>query len=175
MGRHAILARSQGAQCLQCHQQSMCTSCHSKVAPAAPARLFPEQVEKSLIHRGDFLSTHAIEAKSDGAVCLRCHKTDYCESCHRANAMAFNSSNQRNPHPAGWGVPGNGKFHGPEARLHIETCAACHDQGAKSVCVECHKVGGIGGSPHPANWRKHHDRDDVRSNPMCLTCHTTGL
>jgi len=170
--RHGTLARSQGAQCLQCHVQSMCADCHSRVAPAAPSQLFPEKVaQETLIHRGDFLSTHPLEAQADGALCLRCHQTDYCTSCHKANSLTTTATNVRNPHPAGYAIRGSAQFHGTDARSHVETCAACHDQGAASICVNCHKPGGVGGDPHPAGYSSHHSLNDAKHNPMCLACH----
>lgn len=172
LGRHGLAARSLGASCQQCHSQSTCTNCHTKNAITTPTRLFPEAVERNLIHRGDFATSHAIDARLDGDTCLRCHNADTCVSCHRAVGLAEDGTNPRNPHPRGYGVRGGGvSFHGDDARAHIETCAACHDQGAASNCVDCHRVGGIGGNPHPAGWQKRHD--DPGKSTMCATCHTS--
>ena len=41
----------------------------------------------------------------------------------------------------------------------------------RSICIDCHKVGGVGGDPHPAGWTNRHPRDEINRNPMCLTCH----
>jgi hypothetical protein len=167
MSRHGLQARNQGAACQQCHTDSTCSECHSRVAPAVNAQLFPEAVGRNLLHRGDFRSTHAMEARADGDTCLRCHHTNYCAQCHEQHGLTAGVSNGRIPHPPGWSTPGGAAFHGDEARLRIETCAACHDQGAASNCVTCHKVGSIGGNPHPRGWRA----DDYDENPMCQTCH----
>ncbi|MBI3179990.1 MAG: hypothetical protein HYZ27_10040 [Deltaproteobacteria bacterium] len=171
MSRHGMLSRSEGAACLQCHSQATCSECHSSVAPAVGARLFPEQVERTLLHRGDFVSTHPIEARADGDLCLRCHGASFCVSCHQASGLTQDASVIRNPHPPGYALPGGAAFHGTDARLRIETCAACHDQGAASVCVECHRVGGVGGNPHPGGWAKRHPESQVKNNAMCRTCH----
>lgn len=164
--RHGMLARTEGAACQECHPQPMCASCHSRVTPAAPARLFPEKVEGTLLHRGDFLTTHSIEARADGDTCYRCHDQQYCESCHASFNVA--GPGAQSPHPAGFG---SGAVHGRAARERIETCAACHDQGAASNCVVCHSSGGPGGNPHPAGWADRYDLEDAREEQVCRTCH----
>jgi hypothetical protein len=171
LDRHGMLARSVGATCNECHPQVMCTECHSKVAAGMPARLYPERVERSLIHRGDWLSAHPIEARAEGDMCLRCHKSNYCQDCH--NSFGMVGRDRPNRHPAGWMVKASGEqFHGRQARERIETCVACHDQGASSNCVDCHRVGGPGGNPHPAGWGGRYGRDDQHESKMCKTCHT---
>jgi hypothetical protein len=77
----------------------------------------------------------------------------------------------RSPHPPGFSFPGSPDFHGPAARRDIASCASCHDQGAASNCVSCHRVGGIGGNPHPASWLARHDAREIAGNGMCLACH----
>jgi hypothetical protein len=74
-------------------------------------------------------------------------------------------------HPAGWLTPGSPDSHGHQARLHIATCAGCHDQGAASNCVDCHQVGAAGGNPHPASFSDRYDDDQALDDPMCQTCH----
>ncbi len=169
--RHPLMARAQGAACQECHPQAFCTECHSRVAPASPARLYPEEVTRTLIHRGDWLSTHFVEARAQGDLCYRCHEQSFCNDCHKTYGLAGNFTNP-NPHPMpAWMTPGSSKFHGTEARERIETCAACHDQGTSSNCVTCHFVGGPGGNPHPAGWNKRFDTDDTREKAMCRACH----
>ena len=55
--------------------------------------------------------------------------------------------------------------------VYAVACAPCHDQGAASVCVTCHRVGGSGGTPHPPGWSDAHPRADISRNGMCLICH----
>jgi hypothetical protein len=57
--------------------------------------------------------------------------------------------------------------HGRAARRDIASCAACHDQGAASNCVRCHKVGAFGGSPHPPGWRS----SQPTTAESCAICH----
>ena len=142
---------------------------------------FPEKVSARFIHRGDYLTRHAVEARSDPASCRKCHGQRTCRSCHALNGLsappdkALAGGATRNPHPAGWMVPGGDDFHGHKARRDINSCASCHDRGSASNCVSCHKVGGMGGSPHPTGWSWQDKSGQCASNPMCATCHSGGL
>jgi hypothetical protein len=129
-----------------------------------------DRPDRRFIHRVDFLGRHPVEARADPASCQRCHATSSCESCHEHERVAAGWSST-NPHPPGWGLPGSGSFHGDAARRNIASCAACHDQGDNSNCVSCHKVGGIGGDPHPAGWGSHHSLGDASSDGRCVACH----
>jgi hypothetical protein len=131
----------------------------------------PDRVDRDFIHRNDFLSRHAVEAAADPPLCRRCHGTSFCESCHEGQGLTPGAARPRNPHPAGWALPGSAQFHGTEARRDIAACASCHDQGAASICVDCHKVGGIGGDPHPAGFAARHPREEIAQNGMCAACH----
>ena len=168
---HGAVAKSEGETCLSCHTQQSCSDCHSKVAPAMPFALFPERVEKWQLHRGDFAATHAVDARSEPATCLRCHGSQFCVSCHELSGLTDGGLDSRSPHPAGYGIRGGSAFHGDDARMQIETCAACHDRGPASICVDCHRVGGVGGNPHPPGWRNDYVVDDIEGRAMCLVCH----
>ena len=172
MSRHGMQARGEGVACQQCHQQSFCSECHARNPAAVNVRLYPEDTQRTLLHRGDWLSTHAIDARADGDTCLRCHRDPtYCQACHTAQGIAPAAAAPRVSHPPGYAVRGGAKFHGDDARVRIETCVACHDQGAASNCVQCHKVGGVGRKPHPAGWESHHDLGEASGKKMCLICH----
>ena len=169
--RHGLLAKSAGSSCAQCHEQTTCAECHARSPAGTIDAIFPEQVQRTRLHMGDFVTSHAIEARADGDLCLRCHGVKTCVECHEASGLAPTGADPRNPHPPGYALPGGAAFHGDDARLHIGTCAGCHDQGAASNCVDCHRVGGVGGNPHPDTWRFKHPIEEVRRNPMCRTCH----
>jgi len=169
--QHGPSARAAGEGCAQCHDQTFCADCHARTVAIPIEAKFPERVTADFIHRADFLSRHQIEARADEGLCRRCHGQSFCESCHTAENLTPRSSNPRSPHPPDFSFPGSSNSHGPLARRDIAACAACHDQGARSICVDCHKVGGVGGDPHPAGWTSHHPRDEINRNPMCLTCH----
>ncbi len=165
---HRLEARSAGATCANCHEQTFCSGCHAKTEAVRVDVVLAERVDRSFIHRNDFLSRHPIEARADEASCLRCHGIDSCSSCHAKNSLNPGSSSTLDPHPPGFG---DGLAHGPAARRDIVSCAACHDQGAASNCVSCHRVGGLGGNPHPPSWMVRHRKEEIGRNAMCQTCH----
>jgi Cytochrome c7 and related cytochrome c len=167
---HAPIARSTSAACTVCHKQSFCSDCHSN-QPMTPSQKNPEQVNRNLIHWGDFLTRHSIDARSNESSCQTCHVTSFCSNCHTAQGLTPTSTNPSNPHPAGWLSPGSPGFHGTAARNDIVSCASCHDQGRQSNCVTCHRVGGVGGDPHPPGFTSKHPPSEINRNPMCLTCH----
>jgi hypothetical protein len=170
---HGELARNSATTCAQCHDQTYCAKCHTATTnPLRPSVIFPEKVEANFIHRGDYVSRHTVEASSDPASCRRCHGTAFCESCHQQQRLLPGSTNPRDPHPPGWAARGSGgQFHGDAAKQNIVSCAGCHDQGAGSTCVACHRPGGSGGNPHPAGWSSRHKASDQGRNPMCMVCH----
>ncbi len=176
---HAQYARNSAAACAQCHDQTYCVQCHAaETRPAKPSLIFPEKVEADFIHRGDYISRHQIEASADPASCRRCHGSGFCQSCHqdqRLSSGSVGASGTRNPHPPGWATPGSGQFHGTAARNNVVACAGCHDQGAASICVTCHRVGGSGGNPHPPGFTSQHPSSDIARTPMCRVCHTNGV
>jgi hypothetical protein len=175
LARHGQMAHSAGSACVQCHQETQCDDCHTAVPSAAPARLFPEQTDRELLHRGDFLASHPIEARTQPEMCVRCHSSQSCEDCHAVSGVTELSIDPLQVHPAGWMEPASVDFHGPQARLQTVACASCHDQGAESNCVDCHAVGGLGGNPHPSGWTDRFAIDEAGDNAMCQICHSPGL
>ncbi|HVP67676.1 MAG TPA: cytochrome c3 family protein [Anaeromyxobacteraceae bacterium] len=162
---HGKWARQSISTCASCHDQTMCSQCHTATTrPLPPSVQFPEKVTADFIHRGDWISRHAMEQQSNPASCLRCHGPGYCESCHTFQGVAPGGSSTRDPHPSNWVGT-----HGPIARANIASCAACHNQGAASICVGCHAPGGVGGNPHPPGWKA--PSGATSSNPTCRICH----
>ena len=168
---HGPQARTSAVTCGRCHDQTFCADCHAQTLPSRVEVRFPEEVLRRFIHRGDYVSGHVLDARADAASCARCHGTSFCASCHDLQRLTTAVKNPRDPHPPGWAYPGNAAFHGEAARRDILSCASCHDQGAASICVGCHRVGGVGGNPHPTGFIKHHDQSEARQNGMCLVCH----
>jgi hypothetical protein len=169
--QHGPIARSAGEGCAQCHDQTYCAECHARTVALPIEAKFPERVTADFIHRADYVSRHAIEARADEGLCRRCHGQTFCDSCHTAENLTPQSSNPRSPHPPDFSFPGSPNSHGPLARRDIASCASCHDQGARSICIDCHKVGGVGGDPHPPGWSSRHPREEINRTPMCLSCH----
>ena len=169
MREHGTKAASSGDSCQSCHRESFCAECHAKTAVVIPATAHFENPFTPSVHRAGFEARHALEARSDPGACTTCHQPERCIACHTANGVA--GTNQRSPHPSGWvGLSVNDNAHGRAARRDPASCASCHDGAGQALCVSCHKVGGVGGSPHPAGWSS---RVPLASLP-CRLCHTIG-
>lgn len=165
---HRLEARAAPAACAQCHEQRFCTDCHASTSVQKADLTWPERVDRGFIHRNDFLSRHMVEARADEALCQRCHGQSFCQDCHAKQGLLPGDGRGVNPHPAAYA---EGSAHGRDARRNVSSCAACHDQGAASNCVTCHRVGGVGGNPHPVGWTLRHGQEEVGRNAMCQVCH----
>lgn len=173
MQRHGSAAKGGATVCGHCHQESTCAECHSRNAPMVPSLLRLDKVGNAQHHRGDFMSRHAIEAKLDGNSCTTCHAQSTCNSCHTRMGIAQTGDAKGQvlnlgPHPQAWMEPGAATSHGKAARRDALACAACHDQGASSNCVDCHKSGAPGGNPHPPGWSSQLEKATA---PACAPCH----
>ncbi len=172
--RHASLALDSAATCAVCHGQAFCADCHSGTVVAPIEIRFADRTERPFVHRNDFVGRHSVEATAEPARCLRCHGPEptFCENCHTLQNLTSQAANPTSPHPANWVFPpGAPNGHAVAARQQITNCASCHDQGAQSVCVNCHKVGGTGGNPHPPAWMRRNDNPAAQRQGMCLYCH----
>jgi len=93
MARHGAMASGPGAACTQCHPQSFCSECHSKVRRPSTCGS-TRGGGRTLLHRGDWLSTHPMEARADGDSCLRCHNSRAIAppvTLHQGSPAAHNS------------------------------------------------------------------------------------
>lgn len=171
MERHGTLAKGDQDVCAHCHKPDDCSDCHNRLHIQLPDLRLSEQVGKELVHRGDYLTRHSFDARTDPTSCYRCHTQNQCSTCHEKMNVGQSAAgwDRPSPHPDGWSMDtSSSNFHGDVARRDILSCAACHDKGASSNCVTCHKVGGIAKtSPHGSNWVTTMDRSDA----MCQSCH----
>lgn len=166
---HGARASSSGDLCQTCHQASFCASCHGATAPALPAERRFADPFRAQLHRAGFAGRHALEARSDPGACATCHTPDRCASCHVAKGIADDP--RRSPHPAGWvGLAAGDNLHGRAARRDPMSCASCHGGAGEQLCVGCHAVGGVGGSPHPPGWSS----TLPLSAMPCRMCHPLG-
>lgn len=173
MRRHGTLARDELAMCSMCHAQTQCDACHDATQTIRTEVRNPDAIQRQYVHRFDFLSRHGIEAQSQPAMCVSCHQKQDCDACHMERGVSGGLVDGHNPHPPNWS--GNAgaatNLHGAAARRDISSCAACHEQGAASNCVRCHKVGGFGGNPHPPGWSSTLGTD----SGSCAACHGGAL
>ncbi len=166
---HGTRAASSADLCQTCHQEKFCASCHGVTVAVLPATLHFADPFTASVHRAGFASRHSLEAKADPGACQQCHQPSRCMTCHLARGVA--GGDRRNPHPPGWvGLTAATSLHGREARRDPAACASCHGGAGESLCVQCHKVGGVGGNPHPPGWSS---RVSMSEMP-CRMCHPLG-
>jgi len=167
---HGADAAANRALCETCHSQSQCASCHGVNVAVLPTRLHFDRPQLSGLHRAGFRSRHGREAQVDGALCVTCHTENSCNDCHaEVGLKAGGGGLGRNPHPPGWLTQGaGGGEHGPAARRDPVSCAGCHGGAGEQLCVDCHRVGGIGGSIHPPDFES---SLDARTDQPCRMCH----
>lgn len=169
MREHGTRAASSADLCQTCHGERFCASCHGVTVAALPAEQHFASPFTASVHRAGFQSRHALEAKADPGACQTCHQPDRCASCHVTRGVA--GSERLSPHGAGWVGPSAAENeHGREARRDPAACASCHGGAGEALCVQCHKVGGVGGNPHPPGWSS---RVSLGEMP-CRMCHPIG-
>jgi len=169
LAKHGTRAASNEAVCAGCHDQNFCTDCHYQNATVRPSVRFPDRVDRHFMHQGDWISRHAVESKLQDLTCQKCHGVSYCAACHERNGIGQTMS-ETSPHgdSAIWMSPGPGS-HSAAARKNIAECASCHDRGAASNCVACHRSGGV--NPHPVGFKSAISPSERTSHPMCSICH----
>ncbi len=165
---HGNRALSSSELCATCHAQKFCGGCHGQTVPILPEKMAFDDPLRAGVHRAGFLARHPLEARTQPGLCTTCHTSDFCEGCHARERVDV-ASGGPSPHPAGWvGLRGESNEHGPAAWRDPSVCAACHSGAGEQLCVGCHRVGGIGGSPHRPGWTSH-QRPTLDS--PCKACH----
>lgn len=168
--RHGGEAVAAADLCATCHSERSCAQCHAVNTPMLPRQFgFDDRLQAGL-HRAGFRSRHALEARGAPGLCVTCHTESSCNGCHAEVGVGADGLRNDNPHPPGWvGLPGRGgNAHGPAARRDPVQCASCHGGAGEMLCVGCHKVGGVGGSPHPPGYES---RRDPATELPCRLCH----
>jgi hypothetical protein len=165
---HGVRAQGQVDLCQTCHSESFCASCHGVTTPALPSVMKFDDPAEASVHRAGFRSRHSDAARAEPGLCTTCHAQQFCRSCHDDKGLGAGAELPRSPHPPGWvsASPG-GNEHGLAARRDPASCASCHSGPGEALCVSCHKVGGVGGNPHPPGW----DSDRSLADLPCRLCH----
>lgn len=84
--RHKFYARQQSQSCELCHRPSFCADCHTHKEEIKPSDKYKDSPERTLPHRGDYLSQHKIDGRINPASCFPCHgrqNNSRCRTCHR--------------------------------------------------------------------------------------------
>ena len=148
----ANVTKGSSDDCMLCHNQASCTSCHRVEMPKNHNNFWRE--------RG-----HGVEASLDREACKTCHTEDSCVRCHKETAPQSHKGNWDNRHCIVCHTP-----------LKDEGCVACHkntashaalaphlpsnaihQQATADDCRNCHHPGRL--LPHPDNGEN------------CLDCH----
>lgn len=169
---HGVRAASAGDLCSSCHGERFCADCHGAAVPALPARSRLDDPFAASVHRAGFRARHALEARAAAGTCSTCHSLATCASCHEGTRVSAAVSEVRaSPHPPGWvGLGPAANEHGRAARRDPASCASCHGGAGEVLCVGCHRVGGVGGSPHAPGWSSRQALTDL----PCRLCHVGG-
>jgi Cytochrome c7 and related cytochrome c len=167
---HGVRAASSAEVCASCHRERFCAGCHGATTAMLPSRAQFDDPFAASAHRAGFAARHALEARANPGACSTCHSPERCQACHVRNNVADDlGARQTSPHPPGWvGLTEN--RHGSEARRDPASCASCHGGAGEALCVGCHRVGGVGGNPHPAGFSSRQPRSAL----PCRLCHPSG-
>jgi hypothetical protein len=172
---HRGIAKANPQLCAQCHDNTFCTDCHA--GSVRPMR----------IHSGDYLTTHALDARAQTQDCQACHRTQTeCLACHqrvgldtRGQDARFGVGSPLRFHPAGWdGPPTSTQSHAFAAQRNISTCASCHTEDS---CLACHATTGaatpgLNVSPHGPGFAGSIRCSQLaaHNHRVCLKCHEPG-
>ncbi len=143
--RDEVKRRGRG-DCLKCHPDSFCASCHRTANP----------------HPATWLGQHDTGSESSDLGCADCHLGPLEERPSRLRDMAFCAAchSLRGEHRAAeWS-----QKHGEEALRDRSDCRRCHDQ---AWCAECHGTR----RSHPDQWLSRHPSEATRDPRSCRACH----
>lgn len=163
---HGVRAASARDLCATCHSQQSCDQCHGVTTPTVPWKLTIAPATLSRLHPGNFMARHPEEARAQTGLCTTCHAESSCLACHTERNVAAKKG-VPSPHPPNW-VRAVGGEHGRAARLDPVSCASCHGGAGEMLCVGCHRVGGVGGTPHGPGFSS--TKDKIKDEP-CRLCH----
>lgn len=84
--RHKFYASQRKQACELCHKDSFCSDCHANKEEMKPSDKDKDSPERTMPHRGDYLTLHRIDGRIDPASCFVCHgrqNNARCQVCHR--------------------------------------------------------------------------------------------
>ena len=83
---HRFFAEQDDRLCATCHARAFCNDCHANEVEMKPSLKYGNRPDREFMHRGDYLTRHMIDGKTDPASCYRCHgrsNNEQCVACHR--------------------------------------------------------------------------------------------
>jgi hypothetical protein len=83
---HGNPASQNDKVCAMCHSQSFCTDCHGAGVELKPSLKNHGESQRTMPHRGDYLTRHRIDGRIDPIKCFTCHGSPKsqrsCSQCH---------------------------------------------------------------------------------------------
>jgi hypothetical protein len=83
---HKSPARRNPEICALCHRESSCNDCHATQIELKPSIKHQTKTYSPMMHRGDYLTRHKLDARINPAPCFRCHGSPKasrtCVRCH---------------------------------------------------------------------------------------------
>ncbi len=170
--------------CVRCHGQDFCQSCHKIARPhadnwvTAHQKLKPTEVKAcATCHppRGDlpqadfctechtarrahgpnWIQDHPQQFQKEPDACGHCHQQEFCKDCHDIYM----------PHEPGWL-----EKHPQGARANRDRCRTCHTD---EFCQNCHTHGRP--PSHTKDWPQTHKITAKQSAEGCRYCHTLNF
>jgi len=84
--KHKSPARRNPEICALCHRESSCNDCHATQIELKPSIKYQTKTYSPMMHRGDYLTRHKLDARINPAPCFRCHgnpkSSRTCVRCH---------------------------------------------------------------------------------------------
>jgi len=116
-------------QCLLCHEEETCTTCHTVMKPKDHTNLWRRK-------------THGIQAEFDRSCCMVCHREDQCSSCHRATADPIPAAAYHTPDASCLSCHSPLAAQGPQPRPPLKYFKPMPHRMMMGVtgqrCLECH-------------------------------------
>jgi hypothetical protein len=82
---HGALGAQSVDLCNSCHSEPFCMECHATTENLAPSLKRGDRPDRSLPHRGEYLTRHQIDGRVDPGSCIKCHgnrNDGSCAVCH---------------------------------------------------------------------------------------------
>jgi hypothetical protein len=174
--RHASAAQAASANCVFCHTQESCATCHRTLPAVAlalpvagPGRAPGAHIDlkRTGYHPARWADQHGPTASAKPGSCSACHQRAECLECHRPNLASGGTY-----HPAGFLVR-----HPAAAFNRQADCATCHN--TTQFCATCHQKAGLvangqlAGGYHDASgaFLLNHGTAARQNIENCIACH----
>lgn len=176
--RHGRDAQRSDANCVTCHAQESCTTCHIggppravlALHPAGPGRAVGARLVRKppVSHTPEWRERHGLDANARPRSCETCHVRSTCLECHRpegAGQSRYHAQGFLTRHPS-------------SAYAREANCADCHNPA--QFCQSCHQQTGlvanarIGTSGYHDAFRGFslgHGQAARQSLESCASCH----